>query len=69
MKRNMGSTDKIIRVIIAIVIAVLYWQGMITGTLATVLLLVGSIFLLTSLAGFCPGYLVIGMSTCKVKEK
>ena len=69
MKRNMGSTDKIIRVIIAIVIAVLYWQGMITGTLATGLLLVGSIFLLTSLVSFCPGYLVIGMNTCKVKEK
>ena len=69
MKRNMGSTDKIIRVIIAIVIAVLYWQGMITGTLATVLLIVGAIFLLTSLVGTCPCYSVFGMSTCKVKEK
>jgi hypothetical protein len=69
MKKNMGSADKIIRVLIAIIIAVLYWQNIISGTLAIVLLIVGAIFLLTSLISSCPLYSVFGMSTCKVEEK
>jgi hypothetical protein len=69
MKKNMGSADKIIRVLIAIIIAVLYWQNIISGTLAIVLLIVGAIFLLTSLISSCPLYSIFGISTCKVEEK
>jgi len=65
MKRNVGLADKIVRVLIAIVIAVLYWQGMISGTLAIVLLVAGAIFLVTSLAGSCPLYSIIGINSCK----
>jgi len=65
----MGSADKIIRVLIAIVIAILYWEGIVTGTLAIVLIVVGAILLVTSLVSSCPLYSIIGMSTCKVKEK
>ena len=65
----MGFADRIIRVLIAIVIAVLFQQGIITGTLAIILLVVGGIFLLTSLVSSCPCYSVMGISTCKVKEK
>jgi len=68
MKKNMGSADRIFRVLIAIIIAVLYWQGIITGTLAIILLVVGGIFLLTSIVSSCPCYSIKGMSTCKVKE-
>jgi len=68
MKKNMGSADKIIRVLIAIVIAVLYWQGIISGgTLAIVLLVFAGIFVLTSLVGFCPLYPIFGLNTCKKK--
>ena len=68
MKKNVGSIDKIIRVLIAVVIAVLYWQGMISGgTVAIVLLVLAAVFLLTSLLNFCPLYIILGINTCKRK--
>jgi hypothetical protein len=69
MKKNMGSADKIIRILIAIVFAVLYWQGIVSGTLGIVLLVLALIFVLTSFVSFCPLYLPFGINTCKVKEK
>ena len=67
MKKNMGSTDKIIRILIALVIGVLYFTGTISGTIALVLGVFAIIFLLTSLISFCPLYLPLGISTCKKK--
>lgn len=69
MKKNMGSTDKLIRVLIAVAIAVLYYLEMISGTLAIVLLAFAVIFLLTSLVSFCPLYTIFGMNTCKKEAK
>ena len=69
MKKNMGSTDKIIRLIIAVVIAGLYFGKVIDGTLALVLLIVAIIFAATSLLNFCPLYTIFGLNTCKVKDK
>ena len=63
----MGSTDKIIRILIAIVIGGLYYTGTISGTLALVLGVFAVIFVLTSLISFCPLYLPLGISTCKKK--
>lgn len=65
MKKNMGSTDKIVRVILAIVFGVLYFTNTVTGTLGIVLLVLGIVFLLTSFMSFCPLYLPFGISTCK----
>ena len=68
MKLNMGQTDRIIRLIVAAVIAVLFFTKVITGTLAIVLLVLAGIFLLTSWIGTCPAYLPFGFSTvCKKK--
>lgn len=67
MKKNMGSTDKGIRVIIALAIAALYYFDVIEGTLAYVLMAFALIFLLTSFINFCPLYLPFGISTCKKK--
>ena len=64
MKKNMGSADRIIRVIIAVIIAVLYYTGVISGTLGIVLLVLGGVFVLTSLISFCPLYLPFGIKTC-----
>lgn len=64
----MGSADRIIRTIIAAIIAVLYFTNTITGTLGLVLLVLAAIFLLTSLVSFCPLYLPFGLSTCRSKE-
>lgn len=68
MKKNMGSTDKIIRVIVALVFAALYFTGTITGTLGVILLVLGAVFILTSVISFCPLYTIFGMSTCSVKN-
>lgn len=65
MKKNMGSVDRIIRILIAAVIAVLFFTKVITGTLGIVLLVLAGIFLLTSLVSFCPLYVLFGIKTCK----
>ena len=65
MKKNMGLIDKVIRVLVAVVIIALYFTNMISGILAIILLIVAGIFILTSLFGFCPLYLPIGLSTNK----
>jgi len=69
MKKNMGSSDKLIRVLIAVVIAVLYYLGKIEGTLAIVLMAFSVIFLLTSLVSFCPLYTILGINSCKKKDE
>ncbi len=65
MKKNMGTADKAIRVIIAVVLAVLVYNETITGTLSYVALAFAVIFVLTSLISFCPLYLPFKISTCK----
>jgi uncharacterized membrane protein YtjA (UPF0391 family) len=65
MKKNMGTIDKVIRVIVAIVIGVLYFTGQITGTAAIILGILAVVFLLTSIVGTCPLYLPVGLSTKK----
>ncbi len=69
MKKNMGYADRIIRVIIAAIVAVLYFGGIISGTLGTVLLVLAGVFLLTSLIRFCPLYAPLGINTCNVKRE
>ena len=65
MKKNVGNTDRIIRVVLAIVFAGLYLTQMVEGTFGMVLLVLSGIFLATSLISFCPIYSLLGMSTCK----
>jgi hypothetical protein len=65
MKKNMGTIDRVIRTVIAVVIAVLYFTGQISGTVAIVLGIVAVAFLLTSLVGWCPIYKPFGISTRK----
>jgi len=69
MKKNMGSADKIIRILIAVVIGALYYTGTISGTLGIVLLIFAGVFVLTSVISFCPLYAPFGISTCKIKGK
>ena len=63
----MGNTDKSIRSLIAIAIALLYYFNVIEGMLAYVLMAFAIIFLLTSMISFCPIYLPLGINTCKKK--
>lgn len=68
MKKNMGSADRIIRIIIAAVIAVLYYTGAISGTVGLILLVLAGVFVLTSLVSFCPLYAPFGINTCPAKK-
>ncbi len=63
----MGGADRIIRIIIAAVVGILYWQGIIEGTLAYVLIALAVVFLLTSFVSFCPLYKLVGLNTCPRK--
>jgi hypothetical protein len=65
MNKNMGTTDRVIRILLAAVVAILYFTGVISGTTAVILALLGLILLLTSLMSFCPLYLPFKISTMK----
>lgn len=65
MKKNIGNTDKLVRLVIALVISVLYFANIITGTLAVVLGVVAVVLVATALLNFCGLYAVMGFSTCK----
>ncbi|WP_420592958.1 YgaP family membrane protein [Robiginitalea biformata] len=68
MKKNMGSADRVIRLLIAAVIGVLYYTGTVSGTLGIVLLILAGVFILTSFISFCPLYAPFGLSTCNMRE-
>ena len=68
MKKNMGTVDRVIRLVIVVVIGALYYTGQLTGLVATILGIVAVAFLITSIVGWCPGYLPFGISTRKHSE-
>lgn len=67
MKKNMGTADRLIRLIVAAVILGLSFTHVITGMLATILVVLAAIFALTSVVSFCPLYTLVGINTCKTK--
>ena len=69
MKKNIGTTDKIIRLVLAIIFGVLYYTDTVTGTWGLVLAIIAIVFLLTSLVSFCPLYPLLGINTIKKKKE
>ena len=69
MKKNMNSLDRVVRILLAVAFAVLYFTGTVTGTIGLVLLVLGGVFLFTALVSYCPLYAIFGLSTCKVEPK
>lgn len=67
MNKNMGTLDRAMRVIVAIVLAYLAWSGTLEGGIAIGAWIVAGVFLLTSLVSFCPAYRLLGMNTCGKK--
>jgi hypothetical protein len=65
MKKNMGTVDKVIRIMVAVVVVILYFTKVISGTLGIILLALSAIFVVTSFLSFCPIYLPFGLSTRK----
>ena len=69
MNSNMGTVDRIFRALIAVVIAILYFTGIIDGTTGIILLVAGGIFLLTSVVGICPIYMALKLSTKRQRNR
>ena len=69
MKKNMGGADRLIRIALAAIVAVLYFTHIVTGTFGIILLVLAGIFVLTSLISFCPLYTLIGANTCSTGNK
>ena len=65
LNKNMGTLDRVVRLVIAAVIAVLYFTGTLSGLAAIILGILAVIFVVTSLVGFCPLYVLFGFSTRK----
>lgn len=69
MKKNVGNLDRILRIVLAIVFAALYFTNVVSGTVGIVLLVLGIVFAATSAVSFCPLYAMVGLSTCPVKQQ
>lgn len=69
MKKNMGNTDKIIRLLIVAIIVGLFMANIVSGVLATVLIIASAVFVFTVTTSWCPLYTLFGISTCKTKQK
>lgn len=65
MKKNMGTIDKVIRILVAVVFVVLFFTKVVTGTMGIILLVLAVVFVLTSLISFCPLYWPFGISTAR----
>jgi Protein of unknown function (DUF2892) len=69
MKKNVGSRDQTIRMLVALILVVLQVGGILTGTLGIAGLVIAGVFALTSFVGICPLYSLLGISTCPIKSK
>ncbi len=69
MKKNVGMTDKVIRIILAAAFVALFFLNVVTGTLGIILLILAGILVLTSIFSICPLYLLFGLSTHKKEMK
>jgi fatty acid desaturase len=68
MKKNMGAADRVIRILVAAVFAYLFFAGIVTGVTGIVLVILGAVFVLTSLIGFCPLYAAFGLNSGRAKN-
>jgi hypothetical protein len=69
MKKNMGTIDRGIRLLVAGVLGILVAANIIEGTMMWVAAAIGAVFVLTSLVSVCPLYSVLGFRTCPVEQK
>ena len=65
MKKNMGTIDKVIRILVAVVVVALYFTNVISGTLGIILLALAAVFVVTSVLSICPLYMPFGLNTRK----
>jgi len=68
MKKNVGSTDKVISIILAVIGVVLFLTNVASGTLGYIVLAISAILVITSIISFCPIYIPFGINTAKKKS-
>jgi Flp pilus assembly protein TadB len=68
MKTNVGTTDRVVRILLAFVLAGLYFTGIISGTIGIIALILAIVLVITGLVGFCPLYLPCRINTCKKEQ-
>ena len=68
MKMNLGSLDRIVRLILAAIIGILFFSNVVTGTFGIILMVIAAIFVLTSLMGFCPLYALFRLNTTSLHD-
>ena len=69
MKKNMGTADKTIRILIALAVVILYFTNIISGIFGIILMIFAVVFVLTSMISFCPLYTLLGINTNKIKSE
>jgi len=69
MNKNMGAVDKLVRLVVALLLILGYFQELVSGVLGIIFLIVAGIFILTSLVSVCPIYSIFGISSCPVKTE
>jgi hypothetical protein len=67
MKKNVGSIDKIIRLLLAAIFIILFFTNVVVGIFGYILLALAAILILTSVFSFCPIFMLFGINTCKTK--
>lgn len=68
MKKNMGSTDRFIRIFIAIALFTLFFTNVVQGTIAYILVAIACVLIFTTFINFCPLYTLMGINTCNIKK-
>ncbi|MGC8803732.1 MAG: YgaP family membrane protein [Bacteroidales bacterium] len=68
MKTNVGQTDRIVRILLAFILAALYFTGTLTGTIGIIAIILALVLVITGLVGFCPLYLPCRINTCKKEQ-
>jgi uncharacterized membrane protein len=69
MKKNMGTVDKVIRLLLSALFIVLYFTNVVESVTGIILLVFAAVFILTSLVSFCPLYTLFGIRTCPVEDE
>ncbi len=69
MRKNVGTADKVIRIVLGLILLILAFTVSVGQPVKVIFIVIGIIALLTAIAGFCPLYALLGINTCKVKNK
>ncbi|MCH8494999.1 MAG: DUF2892 domain-containing protein [Balneolales bacterium] len=69
MKKNVGTTDKVIRISLAIVLLILFFTNVLTGVAGIIAIIASVVLIGTSLFSFCGLYTLFGTNTCSIEEQ